>query len=225
MGRLLLAGLVLATACGGDDDGGGGADAACAPPDRPAGVVYLNRGGATYTSGPESSVDDTSIVVPDQHTFAPHPHGEGNWTSLAACFRAGLSQFHIDVVEEDPGEVDHTEIVFSTTWIEPEVGSISAHSCSGYPRGSAFVFGDLFAEDDWQRECELALQQFGVVAAGLEHSYDCRDYMSFLRIGCEEKRWLDEAVGCGELDPRPCTCGDDQNSYQTMLATFGPACR
>jgi hypothetical protein len=234
--RTLLAALMVLAGCGGDDDGstgggdggsadsdGGGGD--CTPPDGPAAIVYLNRDGATFTRGPESSVDNTTLVVEDEFVFEPHPFGDNNWDSLAGCFRAGLSPFHIDVVEQDPGPVDHTEIVFSTTWIDTDVASISAFSCASYPRGTAFVFSDNFAESDWQSECDLALQQFGVVGGGLDHSFDCRDYMSYLDSGCDSKDWVDEPLPCGELEERDCMCDRaSQNSFQILLSTFGPAC-
>jgi hypothetical protein len=236
--RVLLALMVSTAACGGDDDGGGGGgdggsadgdggdNPDCTPPDRPAAIVYLNRDGATFTRGPESSVDNTTLVVEEEEfVFEPHPYGPNNWQSLVGCFRAGLSPFHIDVVTEDPGAVDHTEIVFSTTWLDTDVASISAFSCASYPRGTAFVFSDNFAESDWQGECDLALQQFGVVGGGLDHSFDCRDYMSYLDSGCDEKSWVDEPLPCGELQERACMCDRaSQNSFQIMLDTFGPAC-
>ena len=236
--RLLLAVLTAAAfACGGDDDGGsGGGDGGsgggedggpdCTPPAGEAAIVYLNRDGATYTQGPEDTVDNTTLVVEEEEfVFEPHPYGDGNWNSMTACIRAGLSRFHIDVVEEDPGAVDHTEIVFSTTWLDTAVASISAFSCNSYRRAPAFIFGDLFAESDWQSECDLALQQFGVVAAGLDHSFECRDYMSYLNSGCDGKEWVDEPLPCGELEERDCKCDRaSQNSYQIILERFGPAC-
>ena len=234
--RVVLALLAAAAiGCGGDDDGtGGGGDGGpgggdggpdCTPPAGEAAIVYLNRDGATFTQGPESSVDNTTGVVTEETTFDPHPFGPNNWSSLVGCFRAGLSEFHIDVVEDDPGPVDHTEIVFTTSWSDPQVGSISAFSCGSYRRGTAFLFGDLFAESDWQAECELALQQFGVVAGGLDHSFDCRDYMSYLDSGCDGKEWVDEPLPCGELQERDCMCDRaSQNSYQILLDIFGPAC-
>ena len=237
--RVLLAVLVGAAGCGGDDDGddgagsgdggsadsdGGGGD--CTPPDRPAAIVYLNRDGATFTRGPESSVDNTTLVVEEEEfVFEPHPFGDNNWSSLAGCFRAGLSPFHIDVVEEDPGPADHTEIVFSTTWLDTNVASISAFSCASFQRGTAFLFSANFAESDWQGECDLALQQWGVVAGGLDHSYDCRDYMSYLDSGCDGKDWVDEPLPCGELEERDCMCErPSQNSFQLLRDVFGPAC-
>ena len=237
--RVLLALLVSTAACGGDDDGGvgGGGDGGsansdgggapdCTRPDRPAAIVYLNRDGATFTRGPESSVDNTTLVVEEEEfVFEPHPFGETNWSSLVGCFRTALSAFHIDVVEEDPGAVDHTEIVFSTTWLDTAIASISAFSCASFPRGTAFLFSDNFAESDWQNECDLALQQWGVVAGGLDHSFDCRDYMSYLESGCDSREWVDEPLPCGELEERDCMCDRaSQNSYQILLDIYGPAC-
>jgi hypothetical protein len=224
--RVVLAAVALIVGCGGDDDGAGndgGTD--CTPPAGPAGIVYLNRDGATFDVGLESSVDNTTTVVEEETTFEPHPFADGNWNAIVRCFKDGVSPFHIDVVEADPGDVDHTEIVFTTAWSNPGTASISAFSCNAYRRGSAFIFGALFDETDSQPECELALQQFGVVAAGLDHSYECRDYMSYLRSGCDGKEWVDEPLPCGELSERACMCDrDSQNSYQIMLATFGPHC-
>ncbi len=226
-GIVLIALLASAAACGDDDGDGAGEDGGtdCTPPAGAAGIVYLNRGGATFTRGPESSVDNTTTVVEAETTFEPHPYADGNWNAIVRCFEGGVSPFHIDVVEADPGAVDHTEIVFTTTWSDPGVASISAFGCAGYPRGSAFIFGDLFDETAAQPECELALQQFGAVAAGLDHSFECRDYMSYLRSGCDGKEWVDEPLPCGELQERDCMCDRAaQNSYQIMLETFGPHC-
>jgi hypothetical protein len=63
------------------------------------------------------------------------------------------------------------------------------------------------------------------VAAGLDHSFECRDYMSYLRSGCDGKEWVDEPLPCGELQERDCMCDRGaQNSYQIMLEKFGPHC-
>src|SRR5688500_12948572 len=92
--------IALLGACGGDDDGGSAddpdatasaADAGCEAPDRPAAIVYLNKDGAVFTPGPESSVDNTTGVVTEERTFDPHPHA--TWPALADCFRAGLAAF------------------------------------------------------------------------------------------------------------------------------------
>jgi hypothetical protein len=225
MRRLCLA--LICAACGGDDDaiggdGGAGADAACEEPGRPAAIVYLNRDGATFGPGPESSIDNTTTVVDAERVFPPHPHD--NWSQLAACFRAGLDLFHIDVVEEDPGAEDHTEVVFSAGWSDPLIGSISSFSCgSGYPRGTAFIFADRFEPDDTRGQCNVALQQFAAVAAGLEHTFDCRDYMSVLD-DCPPKSWVDEPMACGVFDEAACECRERQNSYRDMLSAFGRGC-
>jgi hypothetical protein len=217
--------LLVASACGGGD--GGGADAGAAPgadacqARGPGGVVYLNREGGTFAPGPESSVDNTTSATGEEREVLPHPYSDSAWNLLAECVADGLAPFDIELVESDPGDIDHTELVFTQeSWVG-EVGAFSAFSCAGFPRGIAFVFGETFS-GDVPGECAAALRQLGSVAAGLDHVIGC-DYMG-LDDDCE-LRWVDDDLTCGDLDQRDCVCGGaTQNSYQKMLATFGPSC-
>lgn len=225
-----LAILAVLAACGGDDDGGAGGggdaspeapDACAAPPGAPA-IVYLNLGGGTYGPGPESSVDDTTDLTEVEREVPPHPYGGDADDRLVDCVTAGLTPFHIETTLEDPGAVDHTEVVFTAeSWLG-DIGAASAFSCAGYPRGIAFVFGESFSSDV-PGECAAALRQLGSLTAGLDHVIGC-DYMN-LDDDCGELSWRDEDLPCGDDAERACTCGGTtQNSYQKLLATFGPRC-
>ena len=233
IGELAVLAVVLAACGGGDDDGGGGgADAdpgtpdACAAPGEAPAIVFLNRDGGAYTLGAEDSVANVSASIEQDRTVQPHPYGDENGDAIVACCTAGLSPFHIDVVEEDPGDVDHTEVVFTVNEWQPEgVGSFSSFSCAGYPRGIAWVFSDVVPEEDPETTCQLAISQFGSLAAGLEHADACEDFMS--QSTCEtEKSWVDADLACGDFGvERACDCGGTtQNSFQKMTATFGPSC-
>jgi hypothetical protein len=230
--RELVILVVLAGCGGGDDDGGGGSDADAAPdePDAcpgPAGdpaIVYLNRGGATVTPGPEDAVANTTGLTEAERVLPPAPFDEPHWAAVRACIDAALVPFHIDLVEEDPGDVDHTEVLFTERgdWFEQGVGSVSNFSCAGFPRAMAFVF----EADDTELHCHIAVNQLAGLATGLEHTVVCEDYMSSCFGDGSEKSWVDEDLACGDLDDEvACQCGGDtQNSYQAMVERFGSRC-
>lgn len=221
--RIGLVGLLFA-ACGGGDSPAPDAG----PPDANtctgAGIVYLNAFGGDFKKrggGPETddSVLNETFILDMDRTIAPWPN-MANWPDIVSCIRGQLAPFNIGVVETDPGNVDHSEIVFSDTyWDQNGVYSISGFSCTGLPRAITFVFGDFLA-DDVQAACSAALGQWGTTL-GIDRAFDCRDHTTLLAT-CGDKTFLDEDVACGAFEAETCACGGEtQNSYQTILSTFG----
>jgi hypothetical protein len=193
---------------------------------KPASVLYLNRSGGTYKPGDEDdSSTNTSMIVDVSRQIPAYPHDEEHWGNVVSCIRAGLQPFNIDVVEEDPGDATHMEVVFTTSfWGQENVSALSPAFCDPSPRAIAFVFGSAFAAGAAHEECEVAIQAFAVGVTTLDHAFRCEDYLSWL-TGCGDKSWVDESVPCGELEARECQCGGaTQNSFQTMLSRFGATC-
>ena len=80
-------------------------------------IIYLNKLGGVFGHGsPESAVYNTSLmfnVVP-QNLAEWAPSTSAVWDDIVATFENVLSEFNIDVVTNDPGNIDHYEIVITT---------------------------------------------------------------------------------------------------------------
>jgi hypothetical protein len=221
----LLMALVFGPGCGDDNSGstsdaapGGVADASCSP----AGIVYLNRAGGDYIAGAQGSDNaftNTTQVLSESMTLPPTARTD--WDEVASCIREALSPFNISVVESDPGDVDHAEVVFTTTSFGGGAISVGPLLCPATERPIAFVF-DVQASAS--ETCKNALSQWATAVVSLDHSYACEDYLTFLP-SCGPRTWVDDDIECGEFEARDCVCGGTtQNSYQTLLSAFGPTC-
>lgn len=236
-GPLAAALAVALTACGGDD--GAATDAAVdaradaaidAAPDAggPARVLYLNRGGGTYTyaSMVWDAVTDQQGYVERDVTAPPFPHGDAAWTAVRDCVASLFAPFRVDVVDVDPGAVDHVEVVVTTA---PAVfgAPTGTASVAPYPagcplleRGLAVVFAGTFPAGDTREMCESAAAMAGL-AYGLDWGLHCPDVMTW-RSGCGAKAFRDVDATCGETTARECRCeGATQNSYRRLRDRLG----
>jgi hypothetical protein len=236
--------LILFTvgACGGSDDpakghdGGpvdsGDVDSAvarsdahppCATADGP--IIYLNGAGGTYRAGTvdESRTNTTTAthITADERTLGPWPYDDANWAEIVACVKGALSPFDVQVVEADPGDVPHHEIVFADLNITETLSAAPRECGMVLESPLSFVFGAA-AGDDAGLACRAAMTNVGFVV-GLDFARRCEDYMSY--VCYDDLEWVDEDVSCGRYAVEPCCTGlPTQNSYQTLLAAFG-ACQ
>src|SRR5688500_2070276 len=94
---------VLAACGGGDDDGEGGAEAnaapgapdGCSPAEGDPAMADPNRGGGTFTPGPENAIENTTGLTEQERVLPPHPFGDSNWDAITGCFTTALAPFHI----------------------------------------------------------------------------------------------------------------------------------
>lgn len=193
-------------------------------------VVFLNRGGGTFTAGPSdnASTNTTPIAGNMTRTLAAFPFGDPSWTAIKTCVTQSLAPFNVTVTDVDPGGARHHEIVVTTRFWDPAntgVFSISAFTCpgSGLPAsGIAFVFGEAIGDKPTEI-CEMAVSQLASLVAGLDHSRDCKDFLGTFQPACGMKSFLDQEVACGEQADRPCNCGGmTQNSFRGMTAALCP---
>ncbi len=189
----------------------------------PAYIVYLNRRPVTVMPGDQDSVANTSSLLNDVYTTPGSIMTDEKWATLLQCVREILAPFPIQVTTDDPGNVDHEEIIFaqspSDVGAPAGLGFLAAPNCSGGAREVGYVFEGVDPSPT-RALCENVVFPIGA-AAGLDFSYKCEDVMSALG-GCGDKSFLDQVVQCGEQAPADCECGDSlQNSYQAMLRYYG----
>jgi len=194
----------------------------------PPHILFLQRctGGLELMPGPDSSIDNTSSIPIGPSTLPEYPFGEESWQEVVTQARTIFAPFNIEVTDEDPGDVDHDEAVVCGDGSEIGIlgaGGVAPFSptCDIIPNGISFTFPVVLGNSP-----RLIAEVIGQEAAhvwGLDHELLCEDPMTYLS-GCGDKSFQDIDAECGEFDPRPCACGDPtQNSYQHILAAFGPA--
>jgi hypothetical protein len=192
--------------------------------------IYLNRYPVTIQPGVvNDSVANTSTMLTEPATTTGSQFSHADWSAAIACARELFAPFPIVITDEDPGDVDHLEIV--VTHLPGELGfdgnirSIAALPCGGAIRRSvAFAFSGTFSSP--RDLCEGGFGYPAGVAAGLTPSVRCEDVMNWNLDSCASKSFLDEEVQCGVFSPMTCQCGGDtQNSYQQMMQVYGSLCR
>ena len=199
-------------------------------------IVFLNRNGGSFENGFPDSVDNRAILPMGQSALVPPFDGtEQDWQATLECFRDLVSPYHIAVTEDDPGEVDHLEIVTSGDERGTSIGTNTpvhvAFGCPVNPREVAFTFDDpdnnVCSIDGvvTVQHCYEAAFALGVMIGLHQAPSHSGEVMSFGCFG----RYTDQEFTCGLGGDIPfdCgACGDQpiQNSHDALIAAFGPAC-
>jgi hypothetical protein len=188
-------------------------------------IIFLNRcqGGCTFTPGNEDSRTNRSGIVSRTSSISQWAHGDANWNKLVSCVQAMYDPFDVVITDVDPGpEVEHFEAVVAGTpgnlGLSSGIGGISPFACGIINNAVNFSFANIY--NSVTDICHTVAQE-SAHSFGLEHEYLCSDPMTYLD-GCGKKWFHDESASCGEYSPRSCDCKQQQNSYQELLAHFGP---
>jgi hypothetical protein len=201
-------------------------------------ILYLNRRGGSYQPGANhAATNRTSIVAQTSHVPAWEVDDD-DWNAIVDCVRGQFAPFAIQVTDRDPGEQPHIESVVAgrptQVGLPSGVGGVApfAEDCSVIPEAVVFTFAELYGSD-YQLVCEVIAQEVAH-AFGLDHEYDCRSNLSYLRRdpvtgdSCGKKSFLDVDVACGEFRTRDCACGRPaQNSFALLAerVAWSPAPR
>lgn len=216
-------------------------DATDAPPDAcvPTGakVIFLNRGGGTYTPGAD---DDSSMNVSQilqgfgipSVTVPPPIVEEATWGSFVDCVRSKFAAFNVVITDADPGAGPHTELLVLERSEDFGIGGdrdcLGVFQCDGavgmfQPRAiPLLVWNGVTQPAD---RCWLAAR---VIANsfGVDHRLECGNLMSFVAGDCgptADKTFEAPAGSCGEFAPRPCFCPTMPPPATKLLLELGPA--
>ncbi len=192
----------------------------------PRPVVFINPAPTQFTQGVADSVMNvTSIGDATFLTTGLPASAAAIWPDVLTCLQQMVMPYNVDVVDEDPGDVEHIEIALSG---DPEdlgysgaagVAPVSS-DCTGQPRGVAFAFAGVYS-DDVEASCNNLGWLLGHTV-GIDSLLHCPDVNTFL-TGCGPKSFTDNDSECGEYAPRQCLCGGaTQNAHQRMLIFYGP---
>lgn len=193
----------------------------------PPHLLFIQRcsGGLEVSPGPDDSIGNTSSIVTGPVTLPEYPYGNDSWQQVMVETRSIFAPFNIEITDEDPGEVPHDEAVVcgdpADIGLGPGVGGVAPFSCGIIANPITYTFPAALGNSP--RLIAEVIAQEAAHAWGLDHELLCEDPMTYLS-GCGNKTFQDIDAECGEFEPRPCSCPiETQNSYQHILAAFGPA--
>lgn len=199
-------------------------------PRGPSKTIFLERKPIVLSPG----IDDaprglSSVVASSRKTPANLPGWKGSeagWKQMVACVKKLFAPFDVVVTDQRPA---HEEFVLVAVGGKPADVGRKERTISGLapfngqviPRPVVFAFSAALGNNP-QTTCETIGMEVAH-AYGLDHGYDCRDVMTYLRP-CGAKKFLDKEIRCGEDKKRDCEGGKPtQNSYRRLLETLGPA--
>lgn len=187
-------------------------------------TVYLNPSRTTLRSGWDNSSRNVSALVSRRGRSVTMPGWRGSrsgWNSVVSCVRRGLKDFNVNVVTTRPSSGRYIMAMVGGTASQLGYRGISGVApYNGRVMRSGVVF--VFARSMRYRArsvCQTTLHEVGH-ALGLDHSYDCKDIMSYR--SCGPKKFMNRARSCGEFRSRSCSSGGrTQNSYQRLARNVG----
>ena len=193
-------------------------------------IIFMHRcppAGCTVLAG---SADDSRLnisqIAEQDTTIGQFTQSDDTWKQLLSCVRDTFAPFDVMVTDVDPGPmIPHYEHIVGGKPTElrsdiPNAGGVAPATCDDLPNAMTFTF-DVYGNDPLTL-CWTAAQEIAH-AFGLEHEVEAKDPMSYL-AGPLPKRFQAVTVPCGEGPPRACACTANgmQNSYEHILAMFGP---
>ncbi len=190
-------------------------------------VIYLNNckpNGCQVTPGNDNSTTNRSSIPDQASTVAAWTYSDAVWTQVVDCVRQTYAPFGVKIVSDRPPTGDyHMAIVAGVpqnVQMQQGVGGVSPFSCGYIPNAISFSFAGVYGPnvDDicWTVAQETAHSW------GLDHKFDNRDPMTYLRSGPSRKTFQNMAGACGENSARNCQCGGStMNSFEEILQTFG----
>ncbi len=197
-------------------------------------LLYLNRceGGCTFNPGPDDAQNNISSIVRWRNSRLPEfSHDEDTWDEMVRCVQKLYEPFHIEVTDQDPGNIPHFESIVagapSDIGLMSEIGGIAPGGCGVRPNSINFTFSDVVGQPLLEQGVTAAENICRVVgqesahAFGLDHQLTCDDPMTYLGY-CAPYAFQRVDAPCGERTERQCFCGPNfQNSYLHLLNTFG----
>jgi hypothetical protein len=198
-------------------------------------ILYLNKGGGTYSQGNTDNSSTGESRIPNKTgTLAAFAYGDEAWQQVRTCVDEVFAPFAVTITEtRPPAEVAYMEAVVAGSPLDiglaDDVGGIApipSDRCNAVAeRGISFTFSEIWTlggvpmiEDICSTIAQETAHLFG-----LDHEFHCPDVMTYL-YDCGRKTFVDIDAQCGEDEPRSCKCGTTrQNSYQLMLEALGPA--
>ncbi|HUJ61346.1 MAG TPA: Ig-like domain-containing protein, partial [Kofleriaceae bacterium] len=209
-------------------------------------ILFLNRctGGCIVTEGTTDSRTDTSDIGHGE--LSAYPYGDSSWSQVLSCVKAIMAPFNITVTDQDPGTMDHFEVMVAgmpqQIGLSSNYGGIADVPCNGpgscsqyLPDALVFDFTQVWGGSVTQ-DCATIAQE-AAHAWALDHVTLDNDPMTYNPL--QPPLSYHDGAPCGSdcsggKSPFGLTCNGQthaclsnnlptQNEVTVITALFGPA--
>lgn len=183
------------------------------PPLTPLGLapynkIYLNRcaNGCPIGVGTSNSITD-KWQIGSPATLSKFPYGDDVWNKVVSCFKDVMAPYNVQVVEANPGSVNHFEIMVAglptDVGFPNNVGGVAPPGCSTYI-DNALVFdfaavwgsGTTCSQRCIEDICATAAQEIAHSWGGMDHVIVKEDPMTYYNSN-SRKYFQNTAAQCG----------------------------
>jgi hypothetical protein len=194
----------------------------------PSKTIFLERKAVELRPGVDDSSEGVSSVLASAANRPTRVPGwkssDAKWRKLVACVGELFAPFAVTVTDERPSHGDYVLVAVGGRPADigvkdRRVGGLAPFSGEVVPEPVVFAFSAALG-NDVRAVCETIGMEVAH-AYGLDHAYECKDVMTYLR-GCGAKKFVDKDVPCGEKKKRACEGGaPTQNSYRHLARVLG----
>lgn len=192
----------------------------------PSRTVYLHRGEIAVRGGRDDAAEGESSLIArgKLHSVPRYRASNATWRRLVGCVQDKFAGYDVRITDERPVDEDYILVKVGGKPADigmagVKLGGIAPFNGRAIPNSMVFVF-DQRGRFRTKNNCQTAAHEIGHVY-GLDHTYQCGDLMSY-RQGCGKKRFVNEAMPCGEHETRACESKKGtQNSARRLEALLG----
>ncbi len=188
--------------------------------------MFVNFDGGSFIQGPtDSPQKNISRIITGSVDVQQSFLSDNIKTNMMGCMQNLVAPYNIRLVQTDPGDVPHSEIVVTaSTAADLDVPNtpVQAPANCQSTENVAFVFVNSSLTPG--QLCELAM--FAITAnAQADIVDDCRAVNYGGTEDCGIGEILDEQLACTAGGPDLCRCGGTTvNPHQRMSETYGLGC-
>lgn len=198
----------------------------------PSRVIYLHKGPIELLGGDDDASKNRSSIVERgdaERVVMPGFSGShSQWSSIVKCTRKMFAPFDVTVTDALPASKGYILVAVggkSTALKQKQhnhAGGLAPFiPNAAIPGAVVFAFSSV-SKNKPRIVCETIGMEVGH-AYGLDHGYNCKDTMTYLKR-CGSRTFTDKDAPCGEHSARVCAGGDPtQNSRRYLMDLLGPS--
>ncbi|MEM6995103.1 MAG: Ig-like domain-containing protein [Myxococcota bacterium] len=194
-----------------------------------AGTIFVNFDGANLSSGFDDSINNVTQIGQLAGSFAAYGEGSKREAVMQAV-RADWAEFNVAITETRPASGDYTmNMTGPTNPFGGGVLGIAPLDCNDSQTHNNITYA-FHSENDGFSAAVTAttIGQEVAHSYGLEHVDEPGDIMNPYNAGgdaafTDQCIQIVQSVSCGSQHSAQCGSSTSQNSYQELLALFGPS--
>ncbi len=197
------------------------------------GVIFVNFDGAQLSGGADNAADNVTQIGPLAGSFAPYGNDEGKKGAVMQAVRDDWADFNVLITDTRPQAGAYTmNMTGPTNPYGAGVLGIAPLDCNDSQTHSNITYAFHSANDGHSASTTATtIGQEVAHSYGLEHVNETTDIMNpfnaggdpFFHDNCLPIDGGGNGILCTQQHSAQCGSGSQQNSYQELMALFGPS--